>query len=145
MVQCNNDCIRATPLAPLCALMKLHLNTTDNAYVITGHGDDYVQINQTRYESPVIVAADSLIAPWRVGALAALTPADFAAVLALKPELVVFGSGARFSFPPALVRAEFARAKIGFEVMDTPAACRTYSVLVSEGRRVVAALLVSAG
>jgi hypothetical protein len=71
-----------------------------------------------------------------------LTAADFEAVLALKPELVIFGSGPRLQFvPPALMRA-LIDLRIGVETMDTPAACRTYNVLVSEGRSAVAALLL---
>ena len=67
---------------------------------------------------------------------------DFAALLDLKPELVVFGSGAVFRFPERRIMAAFANARIGFEVMDTPAACRTYNVLMSEGRQIAAALLI---
>ena len=60
----------------------------------------------------------------------------------MKPELVVFGSGATFRFPDARIIAAFSQAHIGFDVMDTPAACRTYNVLMGEGRHVAAALLV---
>jgi uncharacterized protein len=68
--------------------------------------------------------------------------ADFAELLELKPDLVLFGSGATFRFPDRSLLAAFAQTHIGFEVMDTPAACRTYNVLSSEGRRIAAALLV---
>ena len=69
--------------------------------------------------------------------------AHFEAILALQPELVIFGSGARLKFvSPALLRALIDR-RIGVETMDTPAACRTYNVLVSEGRSAVAALLLA--
>ena len=72
----------------------------------------------------------------------ALTPAHFEAVLALRPELVIFGSGARLQFvSPALYRA-LIEARVGIETMDTGAACRTYNVLAAEGRSVVAALLM---
>ena len=68
---------------------------------------------------------------------------DFEAVLALKPEVVIFGSGARLKFVnPALMRCLIDR-RIGVETMDTAAACRTYNVLVTEGRCAVAALLMS--
>jgi uncharacterized protein len=62
--------------------------------------------------------------------------------LALKPALVVFGSGATFAFPATPILAAFSQARIGFDVMDTAAACRTYNVLMSEGRNVAAALYV---
>ena len=71
----------------------------------------------------------------------ALGPESFASIAALKPELVIFGSGARLRFAkPALMRP-LIDAGIGVETMDTPAACRTYNVLLAEGRSVVAALL----
>ena len=82
--------------------------------------------------------------PWDVDAFEALQPNHFDAVLALQPELVVFGSGVRLRFPrPALLRRLIERG-IGVETMDTAAACRTYNVLASEGRSVVAALLLEA-
>ncbi|MBL8523392.1 MAG: Mth938-like domain-containing protein [Betaproteobacteria bacterium] len=122
--------------------MKLHLNATAGVNAITGHGPGFVQINQNRVETPLIVMSDQLISPWQVIDPANPALADFAALLELKPELVVFGSGARFRFPDARIMAAFSQARIGFEAMDTPAACRTYNVLMSEGRSVVAALLV---
>ena len=122
--------------------MKLHLNVTDGLNNISAHGPGFVIINQQRHESPVVVMPDKLIAPWPIGNRAALGVADFEAILQLKPELVVFGSGAAFRFPDPRIMALFAKAKTGFDVMDTPAACRTYNVLMSEGRNVAAALLV---
>lgn len=122
--------------------MKLHLNATAGLNAITGHGPGFVQVNQERIDSPVIVLSDQLISPWPVSAPLNLVLDDFAPLFALKPELVVFGSGARFRFPDARIMAAFSKARIGFEAMDTPAACRTYNVLVSEGRNVAAALLV---
>ena len=89
---------------------------------------------------------DRLINPWQIAAavasVSALSIADFAVLFELKPELVVFGSGAVFGFPDRRLMAAFADVHIGLEVMDTPAACRTYTVLTSEGRRVAAALLI---
>jgi len=79
---------------------------------------------------------------WAPGGFDALTESDFAALAALKPEVALFGSGATMRFPhPRLTRA-LTEARIGLEVMDTPAACRTYNILAAEGRRVAAAILV---
>jgi uncharacterized protein len=122
--------------------MKLHLNSTDGLNAITGHGAGFVQVNQQRVETALIVMPDKLLAPWVVPDPACLTLADFSHVLELRPELVVFGSGSRFRFPDPAIMAAFSRARIGFESMDTPAACRTYNILMSEGRRVAAALIV---
>ena len=71
-----------------------------------------------------------------------LSESDFAALAALTPEVALFGSGATMRFPhPRLTRA-LTEARIGLEVMDTPAACRTYNILAAEGRRVAAAILI---
>ncbi len=123
--------------------MKLHLNAATGQNVITGHGPGFIQVNQTRINSALIVTADRMLAPWEIADACKLTVADFAVLIELRPELVVFGSGARFAFPDPAIMAAFSQAGIGFEAMDTPAACRTYNVLVGEGRVVAAAMLVS--
>ncbi len=126
--------------------MKLHLNTAQGQNAITGHGEGYIAVNYQRLEHAVIVMPTAPVVRWQIADFSNDTVApklaDFECVLALSPELVVFGSGKIFRFPESAIMAAFARAKIGFEVMDTPAACRTYNVLMSEGRNVAAALLV---
>jgi uncharacterized protein len=122
--------------------MKLHLHDIAGQNTITGHGTGYVQINGARLTTPVLLTPEVLISPWPAPNFDALRFDDFAALLALKPSLVVFGSGPTFRFPESKILAAFSQARIGFEVMDTPAACRTYNVLLSEGRAVGAALYV---
>ena len=126
--------------------VKLLLDTTRGFNAITSHGQGFIAVNGGKICNAVIVLPDKLINPWLVAVTSAspvsLRRADFAELIALKPELVVFGSGQIFRFPAPTVMSAFAEARIGFEVMDTPAACRTYTVLMSEGRRVAAALLI---
>ncbi len=122
--------------------MKLHLNSATGQNTITGHGPGFVQVNQTRVSSALIVLPDRLLAPWEIASAGTLTVADFAVLIELRPELVVFGSGPCFAFPDPSIMAAFSQARIGFEAMDTPAACRTYNVLMGEGRVVAAAMLV---
>ncbi len=122
--------------------MKLHLHTSEGANAITGHGAGYIAVNGRQIPHAVIVLPDSLIEPWSLAQPGAPEVGDFAALIEKRPELVVYGSGPAFRFPDPRIMAAFARAGIGFEAMDTPAACRTYNVLMSEGRRVAAALLV---
>ena len=122
--------------------MKLHLNTAAGLNTITGHGPGFVLINQNRVDNHLIVMPNRLISPWTATTNAALTIADFAALIELGPELVVFGAGNTFQFPDRRIMTAFSAARIGFEAMDTPAACRTYNVLMGEGRNVAAALLV---
>jgi uncharacterized protein len=101
-----------------------------------------VWVNAQSHESSVLVPWRGTVQPWPVGQLGDLGAAHFEQVLALRPELVIFGSGARLRFvSPALSRCLIERG-IGIETMDTGAACRTYNVLASEGRSVVAALLI---
>ena len=126
--------------------MKLHLDPANGSHVITQHGAGFVVIDGIRVTEHVIILPDVIINPWRIGSVTftatSLCVDDFAAIFERRPELVVFGAGAVFRFPERRILAAFAEARIGFEVMDTPAACRTYNVLVSEGRRIAAALLI---
>lgn len=94
------------------------------------------------FRGSTLVPWSGEIVAWSAREFAALQQAHFDALLALDPEIVLFGSGATLRFPsPALLRELIAR-RIGVESMDTAAACRTYNVLVAERRRVVAALLM---
>lgn len=121
--------------------MKLHLDRASIRHVITGYGSDHVLINGMRHDRSLIVLPDEVIADW-TDAWSHLAARDFDVVLMRVPEIVLLGTGPRQRFPsPALYKALIA-ARIGVEIMDTPAACRTYNILAGEGRRVAAALLL---
>ena len=127
--------------------MKFQPDQLAGTNVITRHDADALWVGNatgnTRYQHSLLVPWHGAVRPWAPTRPADLTPADFEALLALKPELVIFGSGPRHQFvSPALLRALIDH-RIGVETMDTPAACRTYNVLVSEGRSAVAALLLT--
>jgi len=100
-------------------------------------------IGERDFARSVIVSAQALIEDWRPQAMAELTAADLEPALALQPEVLLLGSGARQVFPPAALLAELHARRVGFEVMDTGAACRTYNLLVAEGREVAAALIIA--
>ena len=119
-------------------IMKLTLHNPEGQNLITGHSKTEIFINAEPHQAPLIVMGHT-ITPWQFDAVDA---AAFGGLLAMRPELVVFGSGAIFKFPDPRIGVEFAKLGIGFDVMDTPAACRTYNVLLSEGRNVAAALLL---
>lgn len=121
--------------------MKLNLHAATGLNQITACGEGYVQVNGQRREGSVVVSPDGL-APWPPRAVCELTAGHLAALLALAPEIVLLGTGSRLQFPAPWLARACAEAGAGLEVMDTPAACRTYNVLLSEGRKVVAALLV---
>jgi uncharacterized protein len=99
-----------------------------------------IKINDTVFRRPVIVSASEIADGPALADPSELEAAHAAAILAQKPELVLLGTGARQYFPRAEFGAAFLRAQIGFEVMDTGAACRTFNVLVAEQRRAVALL-----
>lgn len=111
---------------------------------IARHGPEGVAVNGVEHTESVIVPWQGDVASWHAATFEALTPEHFARIAAMKPELVIFGSGARLRFPaPALLRP-LIEAGVGIETMDTAAACRTYNVLLAESRSVVAALLFTA-
>jgi uncharacterized protein len=80
---------------------------------------------------------------WNVTSFETLTAIDFDVLLAMKPEIIVFGSGATLRFPRPEIIRPLAEAGVGLEVMDTRAACRTYNILLSEDRKVLAAILMA--
>jgi uncharacterized protein len=123
--------------------MKFHL-TTGEGNLFTAYGDDYVQIGATEYRQNVIVLPDRVVTGWAKGGYDALTEADFEALAALEPEVVLLGTGLTLRFPHPRLSRSLAAARIGLEVMATAAACRTYNILAAEGRKVAAALLVEA-
>ena len=121
--------------------MKMRADRIEGQNAIARHGPEGVVVNGIERTESVIVPWRGDVAPWRAESFESLTADHFARIAALKPELVIFGSGARLRFPaPALLRP-LIDAGIGVETMDTAAACRTYNVLLAEGRSVVAGLL----
>ncbi|HVQ02440.1 MAG TPA: Mth938-like domain-containing protein [Burkholderiaceae bacterium] len=124
--------------------MKFQPDSLDGVNTIARHDGGSVWIGNQSYSGSVVVPWSGPVRAWAPADFNALTQAHFDEILQLQPELVIFGSGARLRFPaPALLRELIAR-RIGVESMDSAAACRTYNVLVSEGRTVVAALLLGA-
>ena len=124
--------------------MKLQADRIEGQNAISRHGVEGVVVNGIEHRQSVLVPWQGPVVPWGVAGFEGLTVASFEAVSALQPEVVVFGSGERLRFPkPALLQTLMKR-RIGLETMDTPAACRTYNVLLAEGRSVVAALLFDA-
>jgi len=122
--------------------MKLSLESAQGRNPFTGYGDGYVEVNGTRHRENVVVSAQAVSPAWVSGPLAAVTAADLEPLAAARPEIVILGSGAAFRFPGPEILAPLHRAGVGVEVMDTRAACRTYNILLGEGRRVMAALIV---
>ena len=122
--------------------MKFQPDTPSGVTVVTRHEPGRVWVGGILFEHSLLLPWTGAVLPWPASAFQELGPGHFERLLALAPELVIFGSGARLRFPPPAWLRGLIGERIGVETMDTAAACRTYNVLVSEGRAVVAALLV---
>ena len=121
--------------------MKLHLAGASARNTITGYGAGYVLVNGARHEENLIVLPEQVL-PWSAGGFESLGAENFVALAQLDLEVVLLGTGATLRFPTPQVIRPLVDARIGFEVMDVQAACRTYNILASEERRVAAALLL---
>ena len=122
--------------------MKIEREQADGRNMFTGYGPGYVEVNRNRHGASLVVSGDRLVTDWPLTAVDQLTADHLAAILEMKPEIVLLGTGGKFVFPEPARLAPLHKARIGVEVMDTPAACRTYNILLAEGRNVVAALIL---
>ncbi len=122
--------------------MKLHLNQRTQKNIFTAHGAGYVSVNGQRYEHSLVVVPEQLHIDWSVANFDALSEAHFDYLRALQPEILLLGTGAQQKFPHPKLFQSLIAAGIGVEAMSTSAACRTYNILMSEDRKVVAAILI---
>ncbi len=128
------------------APMKLHLTAANGHFTVTGHAPGRIDINGRRHQRSLLIMPDRVDADWGPGPTEALA-AEHLADLAVRPGMVagkvlLLGTGSRQRFPPASWLKPLIDLGIGVEVMDTGAACRTYNVLMAEGRDICAALVV---
>jgi uncharacterized protein len=121
--------------------MKFTQQRQDGANLIRRYGADFIVVGNEEIRSSCIVTVNAL-SPWTPRSVDELTVDSLAPLFALTPEVVVLATGAIQRFPRARLRAEFATRRIGLEVMEIGAACRTYNVLISEERKVLAAMLL---
>jgi len=122
--------------------MRFTQDLTSSVNIIRGYGPGELRINEDTFQSTVIVGASAVRTESLITGVADLADVHVAHILALEPELVLLGTGARQIFPQPAFGVQFLKIGIGFEVMDTGAACRTFNVLVAEQRRVVALLML---
>jgi uncharacterized protein len=111
-------------------------------YIIRSYSTSSVTVNESTYRSSFIISNEELLFPWRPQSISELTIDDLQLILDLKSELVLLGTGTNFKMPDAHLLELFHQRDLGFECMDTQAACRTYSALTAEGRHVTAALII---
>lgn len=122
--------------------MKLHLARSEGRNVVSGYGAGHVLVNGVRFERSLVVLPDRIIEGWESQGAGRLDVAAVEQLAALAVDIVLIGIGATLDFPEPDVLRPLIDAGIGFEVMDTPAACRTYNILMGEERKVAAALLL---
>lgn len=122
--------------------MQLTLENPDFRYLLRGVSADGVLVNDKILDRSFILAPNELVENWRPGSCQELVADDMQSLLDLNPVLVILGTGARQQFPSAAVMAACLTRGIGIEVMDNAAAARTFNVLATEGRKVVAGFIV---
>ncbi len=123
--------------------MPLTEDIITSRYNISGYQDNAIIINDIHYHNSLVISAETLHSPWAVNSIESLDNNNLQVILDLNPEVVLLGTGSRQQFPPAKVLALFGQQGIGVEAMNNGALCRTFNILVAEGRAVVAGILLS--
>jgi uncharacterized protein len=123
--------------------MKFTLTDNSDNYIIRSYDQGELLIDEYRYSKSVIATPKQIINDWPPQSFEDLLPKHFEALADLSPQLVILGTGDTQQFPEPALYASLVERGIGIEVMATPAACRTYNLLVMEGRKVAAALLLT--
>ena len=124
--------------------MKLHATSTQQYQTVTAYDDAGVEINLARFGASLVVLPEAAPAPWPVAAFDRLTAEHFAQIDALSPDVVILGTGRRQRFVHPKLTTVLTARRIGVECMDNQAACRTYNILMAEGRKVALALIFDA-
>ena len=122
--------------------MKLQLDRPDGLNTFTAYGEGYVSVNGIRHSCNLAALPERLFPEWTQATFETLRLEDFEWLASLDAEIILLGTGSRLRFPAPELMRPMARAQKGLEVMDLPAACRTYNVLMGEGRKVAVGLLL---
>ena len=123
--------------------MKFAEDDLSEGYFITLYDENTIQINGKNFHNSLIISNQQLKTDWPARSPEELDAEHFSAIIELKPELVLIGTGNTLVFPPVETYAELIKLGVGVEIMDTGAACRTYNILSGEGRHVVCGLILS--
>jgi uncharacterized protein len=121
--------------------MEFNLELPQNQFFVRSVSEKGICVHKDYYTSPFILSGKRIVPNWDVGSIDDINEENLQKIFDLQPEVVLIGTGKTQVFLPPAIQVHFFRQNIGFEVMTTDAACRTFNVLVSEGRQVVAALL----
>jgi len=122
--------------------MKLHLTTAENNYLITAYSESFIEVNKHRHVGSLIVMPQELILDWGVKSFTELTEQHLSKIAEFNSEVVLLGTGEKHQFLHPKIYQALAIKGIPIECMTTAAACRTFNILMSEGRNVLAALIL---
>jgi uncharacterized protein len=122
--------------------MKFAQDNQDEGYVITAYGENSISINGKSFKQSLIITRTKLNENWELSTVELLQADHINQILAFNPELIIIGTGDKLIFPAVEVYSGIIKHGIGVDFMDTRAACRTYNILMSEGRDVVAGLIL---
>jgi uncharacterized protein len=123
--------------------MKMALDDSSGRYTVRSYSAGEVQIRDQVYTRSLIVLPGRILPDWEPGHPGELRDSHLRAVIDHGPEVLILGTGERQVFPEPALFAELMARGIGFEVMDNAAACRTYNILIAEGRHAALALLLN--
>ena len=121
--------------------MKFAIADDNNGHVIQGYAPGKILVDDRYHHGSLVLLSDRIFTEWPPQRFDELKEDDFRFLADLKPEIIVLGTGEKQKFPDPSLYTTVLELGIGMEVMHTPAACRTYNILMGEGRRVAAALL----
>ncbi|HYD59017.1 MAG TPA: Mth938-like domain-containing protein [Noviherbaspirillum sp.] len=121
--------------------MKLHTTPTQHYQTVTAYDETGVEINAVRFSHSLIVLPEVAPVAWTPKSFDDLNVEHFAQIDALSPDVVILGTGAKQRFVHPRLTSALTAHRIGVECMDSQAACRTYNILMGEGRKVVLALI----
>jgi len=122
--------------------MDITQDFADAKYIITGYKPGCVLINHEPYQDSFIINSDSLVTAWEVTQVSDLNETTLATIFKSPPEIMIIGSGETLVLPDPKIIALFAQHQIGLETMNTSAACRTYGILIAEGRKAAAGIIL---
>ena len=121
--------------------MEFNLELPPNQFFIRSVSEKGICVHEDFYTNPFIISGERIVPEWKVKSVKDINEESLQVIFNLQPEVILIGTGKTQVFLPPATQVHFFRQNFGFEVMTTDAACRTFNVLVAEGRRVVAALL----
>lgn len=122
--------------------MKLHSTPTQQYQTVTAYDEQGVEINLIPFTNSLLVLPEVAPTGWPVTSFDALTAENFEQINAMTPDVVILGTGTRQRFVHPRLTASLMMHHIGVECMDNKAACRTYNILMAEGRKVALALII---